>query len=61
MRAELQVVRQEREVVLISRAEYDGVELLARAVLEANRPAFDFGEQRALIRQPNSPFFRCAI
>ena len=44
MRAQLQLIVEEREVVLIAGAQDDGVEILARSVLEADRPAIDLGQ-----------------
>ena len=41
MRAKLQLIVEEREVVLISGAQDNGVEFLARSILEANGPAID--------------------
>ena len=49
MRAKLQLIVEEREVVLISGAQDDGVELLARPILEADGPAIDARQQRPLI------------
>ena len=48
MRAQLQLIVEEREVMLIAGAQDDGVELLARAILEGHFLPFDLGQAAAV-------------
>ena len=49
MRAQLQLIVEEREVMLIAGAQDDGVEILARAVLEGDFLPLDLGQKRPFV------------